>query len=88
MNVHRAVRCNTTREPNLALGCKDARQMGVIDHTGKEKEESPPLIILVQMPMKSESKWEAMDARRLTAEIEQTAYPTKPNTHPRKCRSS
>jgi hypothetical protein len=49
--------------------------MGVIDHNEKEKEEPPPLIILVPMSMKSVSKWEAMDAwgGRLTPKIKQTA---------------
>ena len=71
-----------SRSRSLSLGCKDAWHMGVIDHNEKEKEEPPPLIILVPMSMKSVSKWEAMDAwGGLTPKIKQTAKnPTKLNT--------
>lgn len=77
MNVHRGVRCTNIENReylSLSLGCKDASHMGVIDHNEKEKEEPPPLIILVPMSMKSGSKWEAMDAwGGLTPKIKQTA---------------
>lgn len=77
--VRSAVLTRKTESFSLALslsrGCKDAWHMGVIDHNEKEKEEPPPLIILVPMSMKSVSKWEAMDAwgGRLTPKIKQTA---------------
>lgn len=74
MNVHRGSAVLTLKTESFSLGCKDAWHMGVIDHNEKEKEEPPPLIILVSMATKSGAKWEAMDAwGGLTPKIKQTA---------------
>lgn len=62
VDEHGKARVSLSLALSLSLGCKDAWHMGVTDHNEKEKEEPPPLIILVPMSMKSVSKWEAMDA--------------------------